>query len=196
MSKFINLFNFGSPVFILVTFYFFFHILKLVYYYFYNITPDGLEFYFLDNFILLSTIILSLITYYSHRSTFKYLPPSRNYLYRTISNTKSISANVLYFTFGSIILLLALGFNSGILPWNDPLSFREIIQGNGGAYFMITYLFFFKASGCYFFDAYLNKLTTTKDYIYILLFILFSFMSGFASLFVHFFIVLLLFFIN
>ncbi len=111
-----------------------------------------------------------------------------SYAYNSAATRVAINGNVLYFTLGSMIFLIALGFNSGVLPWNDPLRFRETIQGNGGAYFLIIYLFFFKASGCYFFDSYINKSIVKKDYLFAFVFILFSLMSGFASLFVHFFV--------
>ena len=186
MNKKFPPFNFGSPIFSFFAFYFVFHIFKLVYYYLNNIFPDGLDFYIFDNIILLCFVILSLIIYFLHMYLFRsYISSST---YNSGAARVTINVNVLYFTVGSMILLIALGFNSGVFPWNDPLRFREVIQGNGGAYFLIIYLFFLKASGCYFFDSYINKSIVPKDYLFVFIFILFSFMSGFASLFIHFFI--------
>lgn len=90
--------------------------------------------------------------------------------------------------FASIFILLFLGLKSGVNPISDPLSFRQIIQGGGNSYFLLLFLFFYKIYGVCYFERVYFGVPSMRYHVYALLVILFCFISGFTSLFIHMFI--------
>lgn len=186
--------KFSSPWFSILAFYFLFVGGETLYYAVHNYDYPYFSQAAQDTVVAFSIPMLMWLGLFIYSKRRKVI----EILYGQIESTKIIysssvgcSIDISSITRGvffSIFILLSLGIVNGVNPISDPLSFRQVIQGGGNSYFLLLFLFFYKLYGvCYFERVYLG-IASLRYHVYALLVILFCFISGFTSLFMHMFI--------
>lgn len=186
----------SSPWFTYLAFTSFFVYGKFYYRYATNELPLHWEIWFNDTIV---SLFFALSTYFFHRlwvaSKFKAGSQEikNSYKKRIFIFDEKLEKRLNYFLFSLIGILILIGFLSVGNPFSNPLGFRQAIQGGGAAYFFLTFLFFFKFKGITYFNKVYLKKSGLIDHVFMAIIIVFCFTTGFASLFVYFFMAGLLF---
>lgn len=181
----------SSPWFAYIAFTSFFIYGKFYYRYVTNQMPPHWELWFGDSMVAL---FFALSTYFFHRMWVankknKNGEPEKNaHKNRIFVFDSHLEKKLNYILFSLIGILILIGFLSVGNPFSNPLGFRQSIQGGGAAYFFLTFLFFFKFKGIAYFNKVYLKKTRFIDHAVMFMVIAFCFTTGFASLFVFFFV--------
>ena len=186
----------SSPWFTYLAFTSFFVYGKFYYRYLTNALPLHWELWFNDTIV---SLFFALSAYFLHRLWVASKKNADSDLGKNVHNSRififdeDLEKKLNYFLFSLIAILILIGFLSVGNPFSNPLGFRQAIQGGGAAYFFLTFLFFFKFKGITYFNKVYLKKSNFTDHASMLVIIAFCFTTGFASLFVYFFMAGLLF---
>lgn len=178
--------SFGSLFFPMVAFYLVFIIGAIVFRYSDNSLPAFLSQAMQDQVVTFAVAIglfLSLEVFFRSRA--------RRLIARQVvsGEQKWVSLRRLgVLTLGVALLLMSIGLSAGINPLTDPLSFRQLIQGGGVAYFLFLFLFMLKVFGVVFFESLYSRNVSSTDFLILGGVMAFCLTSGFTSLFVYFFL--------
>lgn len=178
--------KFSSPWFSVFAFYLLFVCGELIYYMIYGVDYPYLGQAIVDTIISFSLPIcfwLVLVFYSKRGNRVKNHVQSQQYDGCSISIKRATIGLIV-----SIFILLLLGVKNGINPLVDPLSFRQIIQGGGNSYFLLLFLFFYKLYGVCYLERIYFKTAKIRYHFLTLSVVLFCFVSGFTSLFIHMFL--------
>lgn len=181
----------SSPWFAYIAFTSFFIYGKFYYRYVTNELPPHWEIWFGDSVV---SIFFALTTYFFHRLWIaskkgKDVEQEKNaHKKRIFLFDEKLEKRLNYLLFSLIGILILIGFLSVGNPFSNPLAFRQSIQGGGAAYFFLTFLFFFKFKGMAYFNKVHLKKTSFNDHAVMFVVVAFCFTTGFASLFVFFFV--------
>lgn len=188
----------SSPWFSYMAFTLVFIYGKFYYRYVTKELPPHWEIWFDDTVL---SIFFAMVTYSFHRLwvASKKSPDSEleknAHKKRIFVFDEKLEKRVNYILFSLIGILILIGFLSVGNPFSNPLGFRQSIQGGGAAYFFVAFLFFFKFKGMAYFNKVHLKKTSFNDHVIMSIVVAFCFTTGFASLFVFFFVAGL-FFLN
>jgi len=180
-----SIFQFSAPLFFYSAFFGFFILGEYLFRLWEGNLPPGSDLWLQDLLISNAISLLIIVAWeLNRRPSNRKLPhiDSKEYFSRLMG--KRIKFNLLT----SIFVLIAIGVISIGNPFADPLGFRQAIQGGGAAYFLVYFIFMEKLYGVYYFNRLYNKQTSKNDTFLAIILILFSLTTGFASIFVYFFI--------
>jgi hypothetical protein len=186
----------SSPWFAYLAFTSFFVFGKSYYRYANNQMPPYWSLWFSDTVI---SLFFALATYFLHRLWVANkkngaIEPEKNaHRNRIFVFDEKMEKKVNYYLFSLIGILILIGFLAVGNPFSNPLAFRQSIQGGGAAYFFVSFLFFFKFKGMTYFNKVYLKQSKIADHVVMALVVAFCFTTGFASLFIYFFVGGLLF---